>query len=58
MPRGNKDDIMKYKIPMPHIDEQRRIIAQIEALELEITEARTLIENAASEKQAILDKYL
>lgn len=58
MPRGNKEDIMKYKIPMPNIDEQKRIVAQIEALELEITKARTLIENAASEKQAILDKYL
>ena len=58
MPRGNKEDIMKYKIPMPNIDEQRRIVAQIEALELEITKARTLIESAASEKQAILDKYL
>lgn len=58
MPRGNKEDIMKYKIPMPNIDEQKRIIDQIEALELEITKARTLIENAASEKQAILDKYL
>lgn len=58
MPRGNKDYIMKYKIPMPHIDEQRRIVAQIEALELDITEARTLIKNSASEKQAILDKYL
>ena len=58
MPRGNKDDIMKYKIPMPHIDEQKRIVSQIEALELEITKARTLIENAASEKQTILDKYL
>lgn len=58
MPRGNKEDIMKYKIPMPHIDEQKRIVSQIEALELEITKARTLIENAASEKQAILDKYL
>lgn len=58
MPRGNKDDIMKYKIPMPNIDEQKRIVAQIEALELEITKARTLIKNAASEKQAILDKYL
>ena len=43
---------------MPHIDEQKRIVAQIEALELEITKARTLIENAANEKQAILDKYL
>lgn len=58
MPRGNKDDIMKYKVPMPHIDEQKRIVAQIEALELEITKARTLIENATNEKQAILDKYL
>ena len=58
MPRGNKDDIMKYKIPMSHIDEQKRIVSQIEALELEITKARTLIENAASEKQTILDKYL
>ena len=58
MPRGNKENIMKYKISMPHIDEQKRIVSQIEALELEITKARTLIENAASEKQAILDKYL
>ncbi len=58
MPRGNKEDIMKYKIPMPCIDEQKRIVAQIEVLELEITKARTLTENAASEKQAILDKYL
>ena len=58
MPRGNKEDIMKYKIPMPNIDEQKRIVAQIEALEFEITKARTLIENVASEKQAILDKYL
>ena len=58
MPRGNKEDIMKYKIPTPNIDEQKRIVAQIEALELEITKARTLIDNAAIEKQAILDKYL
>ncbi len=58
MPRGNKDDILKYRIPIPSIDEQKRIVSQIEALVLEITKARNLIENAASEKQAILDKYL
>lgn len=58
MPRGNKEDIMKYKIPMPCIDEQKHIVAQIEVLELEITKARTLTENAANEKLAILDKYL
>ena len=58
MPRGNKEDIQKYRIPIPPFEEQKRIVSQIEALELEITNARNLIENAASEKQAILDKYL
>lgn len=57
-PSINKEDIDNFKIPLLTIDEQERIVAQIEALELEITKARTLIENAASEKQAILDKYL
>ena len=57
-PSINKEDIDNFKIPLLTIDEQKRIVAQIEALELEITKARTLIENAASEKQAILDKYL
>lgn len=57
-PSINKEDIDNFKIPLLTIDEQKRIVAQIEALELEVTKARTLIENAASEKQAILDKYL
>lgn len=43
---------------MPSINEQKYIISQIEALELEINNARTTIENAVSEKQVILDKYL
>ena len=58
MPRGNKEDILKYRIQIPSIDEQMRIVSQIEALESEITKARNLIENTASEKQTILDKYL
>ena len=57
-PSINKEDIDNFKIPLLTIDEQKHIVDQIEALELEITNARTLIENAASEKQAILDKYL
>ena len=57
-PSINKEDIDNFKIPLLTIDEQKRIVAQIEALELEITKARTLIESAASEKQTILDKYL
>ena len=58
MPRGNKEDIQKYRIPIPPIEEQRRIVSKIEALELEITKARNLIKDAANEKQAILNKYL
>lgn len=58
MPRGNKDDIQKYRIPIPPIEEQKHIVSQIEALELEIAKAHNRIENAASEKQAILNKYL
>ena len=57
-PSINNDDIDNFRIPLLTIDEQKRIVAQIEALELEITKARILIANAASEKQAILDKYL
>lgn len=57
-PSINKDDIDNFRIPMLSIEKQKRIVSQIEALELEITEARTLIKNAASEKQTILDKYL
>ena len=57
-PSINKEDIDNFKIPLLTIDEQKRIVAQIEALELEITKTRTLIDSAASEKQAILDKYL
>ena len=58
MPRGNRDDIQQYRIPIPPIEEQKRIVSQIEALELEAAKARHLIENAAREKQAVLDRYL
>lgn len=58
MPRGNKEDILKYRIPVPSINEQKRIVSQIEALEMEINSARITIKNAANKKQIILDKYL
>ena len=57
-PSINKEDIDNFKIPLLNIDEQKHIVAQIDALELEITKAHTLIDNIAKEKQAILDKYL
>lgn len=58
MPRGNKDDILKYRIPLPSLDEQKRILSQIEAWETLINTARMTIEKAAYERQAVLEKYL
>ncbi|MDE5579243.1 MAG: restriction endonuclease subunit S [Alistipes sp.] len=58
MPRGNKEEIKKYRVPVPSPKEQQRIVSQIEDWEAEIKIARTNIENAASQKQAVLDKYL
>lgn len=46
------------EIPIISIDKQQYIVSQIEALEAEIKTARETIENAARDKQAILDKYL
>lgn len=45
-------------IPVPSIEEQHRIISQIESLEAEIESAREIIQHAASQKQTVLDKYL
>ena len=58
MPRGNKEEIMKYKIPVPTAEKQQEIIGKIEKLEDEIKAARSIIEKATEEKQLILDKYL
>lgn len=58
MPRGNKEDILKYRIPIPSPEEQQRIVSKVEELEAEIKVARKVIENAASQKQTVLDRYL
>lgn len=58
MPRGDKDKILKYKVTVPPIQEQQKIVAEIEALELEITQAQEAIDNTPVEKAAILKRYL
>lgn len=55
MPRGNKDEIIKYKIPMPSPEEQQRIVVTIENLEQEIDKAQNMINKASGQKQAVLD---
>ena len=43
------DDVLRYEIPLPPLDEQRRIVARIEALAAKIEEARGLRRLAVEE---------
>ena len=56
--RASIDRISGLSVELPNYNIQMETVSHIEKLELEITKARTVIESAAIEKQAILDKYL
>ena len=58
MPRGDKQHIMQFVIPLPSLEEQRRVVAHVEELEADITQARKLMAGCADRKQAVLHKYL
>ena len=58
MPRGNKDNIIRYAIPVPQPEIQQQIVARIHIHEAKIAEAKAVIDGSAERKQAILDKYL
>ncbi|MDR1888015.1 MAG: N-6 DNA methylase [Zoogloeaceae bacterium] len=58
MPRGDKKHILSYKIPVPPLAEQTRIVAEIEQHETTITAARAHLAAAPAHKRAILEKWL
>lgn len=63
MPKGqypsiNDRDIRNFTIPIPQVNEQEKIVFQIEKFEKQIAEAQSIIDNTKQQKQAILDKYL
>ena len=58
MPRGDKNQILDYQIPVPPLAEQEKIVQQIEALEAQIAQAQQVIDDAPQQKQAILQNYL
>ena len=47
-----------YRIPVPDLTTQQQLITEIAAHEISITAAQKIIDEAASKKQAILNKYL
>lgn len=48
----------QLSVPVPSIEDQQKIVTEIEALEGEITKAQQIIDNAPAQKIAILKKYL
>jgi len=47
-------DVLDYEIPLPPLDEQRRLVARIEALAAKIDEARGLRRLAVEEAEALI----
>ena len=47
-------DVLEYKVPLPRLPEQRKIVARIEELAAKINEARGLRELAAQERESII----
>ena len=56
--RASTERIKNLSIQVPPIEIQETIIAEIEVLEQTINENQTIINNAAMQKQAIIQKYL
>ena len=50
--------VLQYTIPLPPLDEQRRIVARIQALAAKIEEARGLRRQAAQEAEALVRSAL
>lgn len=53
-----KLQLEEFKVPLPSPEEQKKIVAQIEAIEKEIQKKEQELANIPKQKQVILDKYL
>jgi len=58
MPRGDKQHIMDFKIPLPTIEEQKKIVAEIEKIETKIAVLEKQIGDIPKQKEKILKNYL
>lgn len=54
----NRNTAYNLNINIPLIEEQKKIVAQIEEIEKQISEAQAIIDSSKQKKQEILDKYL
>lgn len=54
----NRNTAYNLDISIPPLEEQEKIVSQIEELEKQISEAQAVIDSSKQKKQEILDKYL
>ena len=54
----NATKMKNIKVPVPSLPDQKKFVAKIDALEKQIADAQTVIDAAASRKQAVMQKYL
>ena len=58
MPRGDKQHILDYRIPVPPLSEQQKIVSKIEQIETQLQNMREEIEQLSNQKGLALKKYL
>jgi hypothetical protein len=58
MPRGDKQHILNYQIPVPPLPEQQKIVSEIEKIEMQITDFERQLSEIPKQKEEILKKYL
>ena len=58
MPRGKKDNIIRFSIPLPSLAKQKSIVARIEKIESEIASLKEICDGATARKEAILHREL
>tara|TARA_R110002073_G_scaffold261661_1_gene424589 strand:+ start:112 stop:1299 length:1188 start_codon:yes stop_codon:yes gene_type:complete len=58
MPRANMNDVIKFKIPVPPLKEQKRIVAKIETLFAKIDKAISLTEESLVQAKNLLPSVL
>jgi len=54
----NATVMRNMRVPVPSLDEQRRIVAEVESCESSIAKAQAIIASASERKRAVLQKYL
>ena len=58
MPRGKKDNIIRFSLPLPSLAKQKAFVAKIEKIESEIASLKAICDGATARKEAVLHREL